>query len=196
MILSYYCTVPCSSIIMLPGMSNEFVAVSLFLDVHIPVCLACAFGDAMYPEASSSSRLHWFSRVRICLLSKCTSRLRCAVYCTPLINTSLCCRRRPIVSDAASLCPCPFFAPRVSCRVLPLRSCVLLSLVRAPQVTIDQVIGGARGIKSMIWETSNLDADEVCVCVYIRGGGGYEEYARYAGEIARAREAATNCHTV
>lgn len=29
------------------------------------------------------------------------------------------------------------------------------------QVTIDQVIGGARGIKSMIWETSNLDADEV-----------------------------------
>lgn len=33
------------------------------------------------------------------------------------------------------------------------------------QVTIDQVIGGARGIKSMIWETSNLDADEVCVCV-------------------------------
>lgn len=34
------------------------------------------------------------------------------------------------------------------------------------QVTIDQVIGGARGIKSMIWETSNLDADEVWVgCV-------------------------------
>lgn len=31
----------------------------------------------------------------------------------------------------------------------------------ATQVTIDQVIGGARGIKSMIWETSNLDADEV-----------------------------------
>lgn len=29
------------------------------------------------------------------------------------------------------------------------------------QVTIDQVIGGARGIKSMLWETSNLDADEV-----------------------------------
>lgn len=29
------------------------------------------------------------------------------------------------------------------------------------QVTIDQVIGGARGIKSMVWETSNLDADEV-----------------------------------
>ncbi|CAN0254641.1 unnamed protein product [Ectocarpus sp. 12 AP-2014] len=28
------------------------------------------------------------------------------------------------------------------------------------EVTIDQVIGGARGIKSMIWETSNLDADE------------------------------------
>ncbi|CAM9598107.1 unnamed protein product, partial [Laminaria digitata] len=28
------------------------------------------------------------------------------------------------------------------------------------EVTIDQVIGGARGIKSMVWETSNLDADE------------------------------------
>jgi len=28
------------------------------------------------------------------------------------------------------------------------------------QVTVDQLIGGARGIKSMLWETSNLDADE------------------------------------
>jgi citrate synthase len=28
------------------------------------------------------------------------------------------------------------------------------------EVTIDQCIGGARGIKSMIWETSNLDASE------------------------------------
>mmetsp|Transcript_29022 Transcript_29022/g.38140 ORF Transcript_29022/g.38140 Transcript_29022/m.38140 type:complete len:468 (-) Transcript_29022:429-1832(-) len=28
------------------------------------------------------------------------------------------------------------------------------------QVTVNQIIGGARGIKSMIWETSNLDANE------------------------------------
>lgn len=28
------------------------------------------------------------------------------------------------------------------------------------QVTIDQLIGGARGVKCMLWETSNLDADE------------------------------------
>jgi citrate synthase len=28
------------------------------------------------------------------------------------------------------------------------------------QVTVDQLIGGARGIKSMLWETSNLDANE------------------------------------
>lgn len=37
------------------------------------------------------------------------------------------------------------------------------------QVTIDQVIGGARGIKSMIWETSNLDADEVRLCFVTEG---------------------------
>ena len=28
------------------------------------------------------------------------------------------------------------------------------------KVTIDQLIGGARGVKCMLWETSNLDADE------------------------------------
>ena len=28
------------------------------------------------------------------------------------------------------------------------------------QVTIDQLIGGARGVKCMLWETSNLDAEE------------------------------------
>lgn len=39
------------------------------------------------------------------------------------------------------------------------------------QVTIDQVIGGARGIKSMIWETSNLDADEVSLGACCVAGG-------------------------
>jgi citrate synthase len=28
------------------------------------------------------------------------------------------------------------------------------------KVTIDQLIGGARGVKCMLWETSNLDAEE------------------------------------
>lgn len=28
------------------------------------------------------------------------------------------------------------------------------------QVTIDQLIGGARGVKCMLWETSNLDPEE------------------------------------
>ena len=28
------------------------------------------------------------------------------------------------------------------------------------EVTIDQCIGGARGVKCMLWETSNLDAEE------------------------------------
>ena len=28
------------------------------------------------------------------------------------------------------------------------------------EVTIDQAIGGARGVKCMLWETSNLDANE------------------------------------
>ena len=28
------------------------------------------------------------------------------------------------------------------------------------EVTIDQCIGGARGVKSMLWETSNLDPEE------------------------------------
>lgn len=41
------------------------------------------------------------------------------------------------------------------------RDTMLPPLVACLQVTIDQVIGGARGIKSMVWETSNLDADEV-----------------------------------
>lgn len=50
------------------------------------------------------------------------------------------------VGPTAGVCPCPVS----SHRTLP-----------QMQVTIDQVIGGARGIKSMIWETSNLDADEV-----------------------------------
>lgn len=40
------------------------------------------------------------------------------------------------------------------------------------QVTIDQVIGGARGIKSMIWETSNLDPDEVSGFKHSRFVGG------------------------
>lgn len=55
----------------------------------------------------------------------------------------------------------PISNPRVS-KSYRLSSSVLLPL--ACQVTIDQVIGGARGIKSMIWETSNLDADEVRAC--------------------------------
>ena len=47
------------------------------------------------------------------------------------------------------------------CTLLTL--CYVIPARRNPrfQVTIDQVIGGARGIKSMVWETSNLDADEV-----------------------------------
>jgi len=28
------------------------------------------------------------------------------------------------------------------------------------EVTVDQCIGGARGVKCMLWETSNLDAEE------------------------------------
>ena len=28
------------------------------------------------------------------------------------------------------------------------------------EVTIDQCIGGARGVKCMLWETSNLDPEE------------------------------------
>jgi citrate synthase len=31
---------------------------------------------------------------------------------------------------------------------------------RIGQVTVDQLIGGARGVKCMLWETSNLDPDE------------------------------------
>lgn len=61
----------------------------------------------------------------------------------------------PSTTTAAAAVASPWCTLLTLCYVIPAR--------RNPrfQVTIDQVIGGARGIKSMVWETSNLDADEV-----------------------------------
>lgn len=83
----------------------------------------------------------------------------CIAHCFLLIL--LCCASHdvfifPALGHSGTCTIRDFYSPRLKHRFF------------AAQVTIDQVIGGARGIKSMIWETSNLDADEVSL---IRVGG-------------------------